>query len=172
MQQESMRREWKRLRGAVAARWPRLTEDDLVAIDGDPIWLVDAIVARYGVERTIAEREWRAFAAHLGNGETGPFSTLRRDAREALEPGTAKLREGIAELAAGFGAIAREAGALGKERAGAAAEDAQLAARERLGELGAQLETSFAPVTRFVRERPYTALGIAFVTGWLVFGRK
>ncbi|HVF34467.1 MAG TPA: hypothetical protein VND91_04030 [Candidatus Saccharimonadia bacterium] len=172
MQEQAMRRDWKRLRGAVAARWPRLTEDDLVAIDGDPAWLVDAIVARYGIERGVAEREWRAFAAHLGNGETGPFTTLGRDARNVLEPGAAKLREGITELAAGFGAIAREAGALGRERAGVAAEEAKIAAGERLGELGDQLETMFAPVTIFVRERPYAALGIAFVAGWLVFGRK
>ena len=172
MEEQAMRRDWKRLRGAVAARWPRLTEDDLIAIDGDQAWLVDAIVSRYGLERGVAEREWRAFAAHLGNGETGPFTTLKRDAQAAIEPGAAKLREGFAELAAGLGAIAREAGALGREKAGEAAEDAQLAARERFGELSEQIETVFAPVTSFVRARPYTSIGIAFVAGWLVFGRK
>lgn len=172
MQDDMLRRDWKRLRPAVAARWPRLTADDLVAIDGDPAWLVDALVARYGIERSVAEREWRAFAAHLGNGETGPFSTLRQDARVALEPGAAKLREGVAEIAAGLGALAREAGALGREQAGAAAQGAQDAARERFGETGEQIGAAFDKVGDFVRERPFTALGVAFIAGWLVFGRK
>lgn len=172
MQEEMLRRDWKRLRPAIAVRWPRLTEDDLVAIDGDPAWLVDALVARYGIERTVADREWRAFAAHLVNGESGAFSTLRHDARGVLEPGATKVREGFADLAAGLGALAREAGALGRERAVEAAHGAQDAARERFGDTADQIERTLAQVGGFVRERPYTALGIAFVAGWLVFGRK
>ena len=172
MQEEALKRDWRRIRPAVAARWPKLTEDDLVAIDGDPAWLVDALVARYGIERGVAEREWRAFAAHIGNGQTGPFSTLGQDARNALEPGAAKVREGFAELAAGFGVIAREAGAMGRERAGAVAANAQDAALERFGPVGDQVEQALAQVGGFVRERPFAALGIAFVAGWIVFGRK
>lgn len=171
MQETEFRREWKRLRPQVAARWPRLTEDDLVAIDGDPVWLVDAIVARYGVERGIAEREWRAFALHLGNGSSGPFSTLRTDARDVLEPGATKLREGFSELASGLGALAREAGSLGRERAGAAAASAQ-DARDKLGAVGAQLDETLGAIGDFVRERPFASLGIAFAAGWLLFGRK
>src|SRR5688572_22612858 len=83
-----LQRDWKSSRRAVQARWPRLTEDDLVAIDGDPAWLVDAIVARYGIGRVAAEREWRSFAAHLGKGRSD-YPTLKLDAREALEPGAA-----------------------------------------------------------------------------------
>ena len=82
------------------------------------------------------------------------------------------MREGFAELAAGFGVIAREAGALGRERAGAVASSAQDAARERFGPVGDQVEQALAQVGGFVRERPFAALGIAFVAGWLVFGRK
>lgn len=172
MQETEFRREWKRLRPQVAARWPKLTEDDLVAIDGDPAWLVDAIVARYGVERGIAEREWRAFAAHLGNGSAGPFATLRTDARDVLEPGAAKLREGFSELASGLGALVREAGSLGREHAGAAASGVQASARDRLGAVGAQFDETFGAIGDFVRERPFTSLGIAFAAGWLLFGRK
>lgn len=169
-EQAALQRDWKRLKPAVKARWPRLTEDDLVAIDGDPAWLVDALVARYGIERAAAEREWRSFAAHLGNGASD-YSTLKLDARDALEPGAAKLREGFAELAAGFAAIAREAGTLGRARAGAAAGNAQEAARAKLAELG-DVEGTLDRVGAFVRERPFTAMGIAFVAGWLLLGRK
>ena len=169
-EQPLLQRDWKSLRRAVKARWPKLTEDDLVAIDGDPAWLVDAVIARYGIERSVAEREWRSFAAHLGNGASD-YSSLKLDARDALEPGAAKLREGFAELATGFAAIAREAGALGRARAGAAAGSAQEAARAKLAELG-DVEGTLDRMGTFVRERPFTAMGIAFVAGWLLLGRK
>ncbi len=172
MREEELKRDWRRLREVVKARWPKLTADDLAAIDGDPAWLVDALIARYGIERAAAEREWRAFAAHLGNGKTGPFETLRVDARDALEPGAAKVRAGIAELADGLRALAREAGTLGSERVHELAGTARDTARENFAELGDRVEGSFERIGTFVRERPYTALGLAFLAGWLVFGRR
>ncbi|HYO23361.1 MAG TPA: CsbD family protein [Lacipirellulaceae bacterium] len=52
---------WRRLRGRLQHRWGRLTDDDLKAINGKRLKLVDKVQERYGYERDRAEAEVRQF---------------------------------------------------------------------------------------------------------------
>jgi ElaB/YqjD/DUF883 family membrane-anchored ribosome-binding protein len=103
------------------------------------------------------------------NGSDPGFGAV---AKENLSPGAAKLLDALQELGVGVAGLADEAtsrmratleagGASVGERAALATQ----ATREKASELMKQTET-------FVRERPFTALGIAFLAGYLLSSRR
>ena len=54
---------WNQLRGDVREQWGRLTDDDLLVIDGKRENLIEIIQERYGLGRQEAERqvdEWES----------------------------------------------------------------------------------------------------------------
>jgi uncharacterized protein YjbJ (UPF0337 family) len=54
---------WKQIKGAVRARWGKLTDDDLDVIAGKQNQLAGKLQERYGITKEQAEREieeWRA----------------------------------------------------------------------------------------------------------------
>ena len=54
------------MRDALRERWGMLTDDDLDAIDGRRAPLIDALQRRYGVTRSLVEREIAEFEQTLG----------------------------------------------------------------------------------------------------------
>ena len=171
-----LREHWKSLKDAVRARWPLLTDDDLVLIDGDADYLASALEARYGWSAERADREVRSFAANGGGNGAAPFAEA---ARESLGPAARKVREGLEELGVGIGELAREQARRAKDAASSRADRVQdgahaaaESARERAAVAGEKLEDALARVEQFVRERPFTSIGIAFLAGYLLFGRK
>ncbi len=97
---------------------------------------------------------------------------FREVAKETLSPGAAKLLDALQELGVGVAGLADEAAARVKEtlatRGEAVGERAMLATqatREKASDVLRQTET-------FIRERPFTALGIAFLAGFLISGRR
>jgi ElaB/YqjD/DUF883 family membrane-anchored ribosome-binding protein/uncharacterized protein YjbJ (UPF0337 family) len=174
-----LKQNWKDLRAAVRARWPLLTDDDLVLIDGDADYLAASLEARYGWSADRADREVSHFVpAERGNGHTSG-ATFVDAARESLGPGARKVREGLDELGEGIRALAREqtqrardAAASGADRVQDGAQHAAEATREKAAAAGEKLEDLLERVEQFVRERPFTSIGIAFAAGYLVFGRR
>lgn len=97
---------------------------------------------------------------------------FRTVAKETLSPGATKLLEALQELGVGVAGLADDAAERVKEQLAARGEAmgeramlATQATREKAGDVLRQTET-------FIRERPLTALGIAFLTGWLISGRR
>lgn len=198
MQSDELKHQWPRLRRQVQKRWPRLTDDDLAAIDGDHAYLIEALVARYRFAEVEAEREWRSFAGGVGNGHESVLAELKHSASEALAPGTQKIREGLSDIGSGLRTLAGDArfatreglddmlgatregigNALGAARGsvGDAVERARLttedAADRSLAELAGSAKGALEKAEQFVRDRPFAALGIAFVAGWLILGRR
>jgi ElaB/YqjD/DUF883 family membrane-anchored ribosome-binding protein len=167
---DTLKRDWKRLRATVQARWPLLTDVDLVAIDGDRDYLVQALVHRYGFDAARAEREWRAFAAHLD--DAGPDAASRASLRNALGPAIAKLRESLAELGAALRAIVGDTVEHGRGRAHDAVDQARDTTRDAAAAVVERTEAWLDRGERFVRERPLTAVALAFAAGWLLFHRR
>ena len=58
---------WAQFRGTVKARWLKLGDEQLQAIAGNRASLLSAIQNVYGINRTEAEREIRAFEARNKN---------------------------------------------------------------------------------------------------------
>lgn len=54
---------WLQFKGRVRARWIKLDDDQLTTIAGKRVELLTSIQAVYGITRTEAEREIRAFEA-------------------------------------------------------------------------------------------------------------
>jgi uncharacterized protein YjbJ (UPF0337 family) len=56
---------WKQYKGQAQQRWGKLTDDDLVAIDGKRQQLVGKIQERYGTVKEVAEKQADEFMAAL-----------------------------------------------------------------------------------------------------------
>jgi uncharacterized protein YjbJ (UPF0337 family) len=54
---DTLKGQWKQLRGEIQSQWGRLTDDDLDVIKGEYTQLVGRIQERYGRSREEAERE-------------------------------------------------------------------------------------------------------------------
>ncbi|HQY36552.1 MAG TPA: hypothetical protein PLI00_08240 [Pseudomonadota bacterium] len=177
MDPSMLKSRWPQWRVALQERFEKLEASDLAAIGGEVSLLVESLQHRYGWDRERAEIE---VAAAL---ESPPVETtavpLAAQARATLGPAAAKLREGFTELGQGLrelaGEAAQQAGDGARARSVHVAEvaaSAQARAQEALGEAGEVGQRWLKQTEQFVRERPLTAVGIAFVAGWLLLGRR
>jgi uncharacterized protein YjbJ (UPF0337 family) len=53
--------QWKQLKGKVKEQWGKLTDDDLMVLEGDQDQLAGRIQQRYGIAKEEAERQVRDF---------------------------------------------------------------------------------------------------------------
>lgn len=61
MNRDTLKGQWKQLKGDVKMRWGRLTDDDLDQIDGAMDKLEGKLQERYGWNREQLDRELRTF---------------------------------------------------------------------------------------------------------------
>lgn len=62
MNSDQLKGQWKQAKGAVKEKWAKLTDDDLLAIEGNQDQLIGKIQERYGITREVAEKqvkEWK-----------------------------------------------------------------------------------------------------------------
>jgi uncharacterized protein YjbJ (UPF0337 family) len=57
MNSDQMKGKWTQLKGEAKSRWGKLTDDDLMQIEGNRDKLVGKIQEKYGTARDAAERE-------------------------------------------------------------------------------------------------------------------
>jgi ElaB/YqjD/DUF883 family membrane-anchored ribosome-binding protein len=177
MNPSTLKSRWPQWRAALQERFDRLEANDLDAIGGEVSLLVESLQHRYGWDRERAESEVAA-ALESPPAEAAALP-LAAQARATLGPAAAKLREGFSELGQGLRELAGEAAQQagdGARARGAHVADvaaaAQARAQEALGEAGEVGQRWLKQTEQFVRERPLTAVGIAFVAGWLLLGRR
>jgi uncharacterized protein YjbJ (UPF0337 family) len=61
MNWDTMKGQWKQVRGKIKEQWGELTDDDLDRIEGKRDQLLGAVQKRYGVAREEAEEQLRRF---------------------------------------------------------------------------------------------------------------
>jgi uncharacterized protein YjbJ (UPF0337 family) len=61
MNKDILKGKWMQIRGDVKKNWGKLTDDDLMKIDGDRDKLLGTLQERYGYSREQAEREISRF---------------------------------------------------------------------------------------------------------------
>jgi uncharacterized protein YjbJ (UPF0337 family) len=66
MNSDTIKGQWKQLRGKIQEKWGDLTDDDLDRIDGKRDQLVGAVQEKYGVARDNAERQVEEFESSCG----------------------------------------------------------------------------------------------------------
>lgn len=177
MDPSTLKSQWPQWRAALQQRFDKLDAADLAAIGGESSLLVETLQRRYGWDRARAEQE---LATALDAAPAAaPAVPLGEQARATLGPAAAKLREGLSELGQGLRALAGEAAhqagdtarARGEQVAEVAAQ-AQARAQDALAGAGDAAQQLVKSTEKFVRERPFTAVGIAFLAGWLLLGRR
>jgi uncharacterized protein YjbJ (UPF0337 family) len=57
MNSDTLKGQWKQLKGAAKEKWGQLTDDELDMTDGQKDQLIGRIQERYGYTRDVAERE-------------------------------------------------------------------------------------------------------------------
>ena len=65
MNEDQLKGRWNELKGKVKERWGRLTDDELVQINGKKEQLLGKIQTKYGIAQERAEKELRRFLDSL-----------------------------------------------------------------------------------------------------------
>ncbi len=63
MTQDMLKGYWKQLKGNVKKQWGKLTDDDLMEIDGNKDILVGKLQERYGYSHAQAEKDYETWLA-------------------------------------------------------------------------------------------------------------
>ena len=65
MNTDRIKGKWKQLTGRMKSEWGRLTDDDLVYVEGHRDYLVGKVQERYGIARDKAEEQVKRFESSL-----------------------------------------------------------------------------------------------------------
>ncbi|MEX0610583.1 MAG: CsbD family protein [Pirellulales bacterium] len=65
MKWDTVKGQWKQVRGRVKEQWGKLTDDDLDRIEGKRDQLLGTVQIRYGLAREEAEKQIRDFESTL-----------------------------------------------------------------------------------------------------------
>jgi uncharacterized protein YjbJ (UPF0337 family) len=65
METDTLKGQWKQLKGKIKEKWGKLTDDDLTTAGGQKDQLVGRLQERYGYAKDQAERELVDFARNL-----------------------------------------------------------------------------------------------------------
>jgi uncharacterized protein YjbJ (UPF0337 family) len=63
MNEDTMKGNWKQLKGKIKEQWGKLTDDDMKVVEGRFDQLAGRLQERYGIERDEAERQVRDWEA-------------------------------------------------------------------------------------------------------------
>ena len=58
---ESLKGQWQQMKGEAKRQWGKLTDDDLMEIDGNKDILIGKLQERYGYSRAQAEKDYDTF---------------------------------------------------------------------------------------------------------------
>jgi uncharacterized protein YjbJ (UPF0337 family) len=151
---DPLKDQWEQLRPQLRSWWDRLTEPDLMQIDGQKDRLISTVQQRYGYTRERAQQEVERRLQEYGGRTAGVAAAVTSAAQD--------VASGMAETA---GTAATKA----QEMAGAAATavtDTVAGAGTYLREKGVQ--TLPDDLAGLIRRHPVPALLIGLGIGWLL----
>lgn len=61
MHEDVFKGKWKELKGSVKEKWGKLTDDDLIQIEGNATKLIGILQQKYGYDKEKAEKEYKLF---------------------------------------------------------------------------------------------------------------
>lgn len=74
MAQDMLKGAWKQLKGNVKQKWGKLTDDDMMEIDGNKDILLGKLQQRYGYSKAEAEKDYNQWLATQRMNDTGTRS--------------------------------------------------------------------------------------------------
>lgn len=85
MNAQTIKGDWKQLRGQVKETFGKLTDDDLLVAEGNADQLVGAIQKRYGYTRDQAQEAWQSFAQRAGVAADNAVDHVRAAGNEVRD---------------------------------------------------------------------------------------
>lgn len=85
MNSDTIKGDWKQMRGQVKEAFGKLTDDDLLVAEGNVDQLTGAIQKRYGYSREKATEEWAAFTKRTANGTANTAEAVRGAAASTVD---------------------------------------------------------------------------------------
>ena len=61
MNTDTMKGDWKQMKGKIKQKWAKLTDDDIQFIEGKQEEAAGILQKRYGIARDVAEKQWKEF---------------------------------------------------------------------------------------------------------------
>lgn len=141
-------KEWNGFRGHVAVKWDKLTEDDLLKVEGNFADLVTLISGKYKDQRSVVEAKLHdLYASYLDTKER--ISKGISDAREDIGTRSQDLAENIREKASDF----------------------QRSAKDRLQRIREDnIDPAVEKSEEYIKVHPFSAVMGAFGVGMLIGG--
>jgi uncharacterized protein YjbJ (UPF0337 family) len=65
METDTLKGQWKQLKGKIKEKWGKLTDDDLTEVEGRRDYLIGRIQERYGIAKDRAAEQVRDFERNL-----------------------------------------------------------------------------------------------------------
>ena len=65
MDADTLKGQWKQLKGKIKEKWGKLTDDDLTEVEGRRDYLIGRIQERYGIAKEKAADEVREFERNM-----------------------------------------------------------------------------------------------------------
>ena len=65
MNEDTIKGQWKQMKGRMKEQWGKLTDDDLTVAEGSSEYLAGKVQERYGVARDEAEKQVKAFRDNI-----------------------------------------------------------------------------------------------------------
>ncbi len=66
MNADILKGKWKEIKGTVKQKWGKLTDDDLIEVEGNEEKFIGILQKRYGYTRDKAEQEYNGFISRYG----------------------------------------------------------------------------------------------------------
>ena len=141
-------KEWEGFRGHVAVKWDKLSENDLLKVEGNVTDLVKMIASKYGEQRSTIEGTLaELYASYLEN-------------KERIAHGIAEAREEISERSRDFADNIRQR-----------ASDLQQNAKERVTRIREEnIDPAVEKSEEYIKVHPFSAVMGAFGVGMLIGG--
>lgn len=141
-------KEWEGFRGHVAVKWDKLSDKDLLKIEGNLGDLVKLIVSKYGEDKGSVE------------GKVAELYTSYLDNKERIVQGIAEAREEIGERSRDLADNIRQR-----------ATDLQHNAKERVTRLREEnIDPAVEKSEEYIKVHPFSAVMGAFGVGMLIGG--
>lgn len=91
MNWSTMQGNWNEAKGKVKSKWGRLTDDDLMQVQGHKDRLVGIIQQKYGIARDKAEEQLEEFMS----SNEGLITRVKEGAHDAVEKGKEYVQQGV-----------------------------------------------------------------------------
>ncbi len=141
-------KEWEGFRGHVAVKWDKLSEDDLLKVEGNLSDLVKLIASKYGEQKGSVE------------GKLAELYNSYLENKERIAQGIAEAREEIGERSRDFADNIRQR-----------AMDLQENAKERVTRIREEnIDPAVQKSEEYIKVHPFSAVMGAFGVGMLIGG--